>query len=169
MLEDTLKVIFIKGMLEECLDALYLMSSGDIFQLSFYDIKTLCQNYSRDIMRKGRALKSIRIIECNSKGGNGVTKGEITNLLEYFKTNILSTFSNSLDQFKVVKNKEEAKNLLSVYCPKCAKRHAQNECPLNKIRICNFYEDPYEIYDCLHYHKLKIYINLGLVSMRISI
>lgn len=58
MPEDTLKVIFIKDMLEECLDALNLIFDGDFFHLSFNNIKTLCQNYSRVIMRKGRALKT---------------------------------------------------------------------------------------------------------------
>ena len=82
MLEDTLKVIFIKGMLEEYLDALNLISIGDIFQLSFNDIKTLCQNYSRATMTKGKALGTTRVIrEHNSKDSNGITKGEISNLL----------------------------------------------------------------------------------------
>lgn len=107
-------------------------------------------------MRKGKALRIIRVIEeHNSKGNNGVIKGKITNLLESFKMNILSTLSNSLDQFKEAKNKEEVGKFLSIYCPKCAKRHGQNECLLNKIRICNIYQDPHETNDFLALPQIK--------------
>lgn len=107
MPEDTLKVIFLKGMVDECLDALNLMLRGDIFQLSFDDIKSLCQNYSRATMRKGKVVKATGVVrENNSKNDSRVTKGEISNLLKNFKIHILSTFSNSLDQFIIVKKKK---------------------------------------------------------------
>lgn len=95
---------------------------------------------------KMKSSKNYRVIgENNSEDGNRVIKGDISNLLESLKIDILSTFSNSMDQFKLVKNKEEIEKFLFVYYPKCAKRHAQNECLLNKIRICNISQDPHVI------------------------
>lgn len=140
MPKDTLKVIFINGMLDEYLDALNMLSSGDIFQLTFDDIKTLSQNYSRSKMRKDNSIKDIGVIgEHKSKSNSVFVKGEISNLLESFKTDILFAFSSSLDQFIAVKNKVEVEIFLFVYFPKYGKRHAQNECPLNKIGICSIF------------------------------
>ena len=43
---NTFRTIFLKGIQDEYIDILNLMGSGDISQLTFEDICTLCRKYS---------------------------------------------------------------------------------------------------------------------------
>lgn len=50
---------------------------------------------------------------------NTVTRVELGNLLENFKTDILKTISNQLDTMKVNQKHEAEKATITVFCPKC--------------------------------------------------
>ena len=59
-----------------------------------------------------------------------VSMAEIGNLLDKFKTNILGSLSEQIDTLKV-QNKKKVENFaLYIFCPKCRKKHALRECPL---------------------------------------
>jgi hypothetical protein len=67
---------------------------------------------------------------------SGVTRDELENSLENFKTSLLGTLSLQLDTLKF-KKKQEYKNVsLSIFFPRCRKRHSLKECPLDSIEIC---------------------------------
>ena len=79
--EDSQKLVFLRGVKEDCLEALDLMDGGDVYQSSWDDLKKICFKYSRSAMKKGRGHQSI-----TTKGINqGISKLEISNLLSYFK------------------------------------------------------------------------------------
>ena len=48
-----------------------------------------------------------------------------------------------------------------MYYPKCTKKNAQNECPLNKTRICSICQDPHEIDDFPALPQIKNIYQLG--------
>ena len=77
-----IRTIFLKGILEENIDILNLMAYGDVSQKSFKDIVEFCKKYSR---RKAKEGKGVRVVKSSSRG---ITKLELGNLLENFKTDI---------------------------------------------------------------------------------
>ena len=107
------------------------MSSGDVHQKPFSEIADYCRRYSRGQAKIGKGPRDP--FSRNTKQSSGtVTKTELGNLLENFKTNILRTISNQLDTLKL-KNKQEEEIVLAIFCPRCRKRHGEKECPLNVI------------------------------------
>jgi len=107
------------------------MASGDIYQKNFETISELCRTYSRS---KGKTAKSVREpVNKNTKTSTsgGVTKVELGNLLDNFKTDLLGTIKtdllgtidSQLDTLKIKRKQEEENPVLSIFCPKCRKRH----------------------------------------------
>jgi hypothetical protein len=121
--DEAIKTLFLKGVLEEYIDTLNLMASGDIYQKNFEAISELCRTYSRS---KGKTAKSVREpVNKNTKTSTsgGVTRVELGNLLENFKTDILGTIGSQLDTLKIKRKQEEENPVLSIFFPKCRKRH----------------------------------------------
>ena len=57
------------------------MAGGDVYQSSWDDLKKICFNYSRLVMKNGRGHWFL-----TNKGINqGISNIEISNLLTYFK------------------------------------------------------------------------------------
>jgi len=57
-------------------------------------------------------------------------------LLDHLKTYILGSLSEQLDTLKI-QNKQKVENVaLSIFYPKCRKKHALRECPLDSIETC---------------------------------
>ena len=100
------------------------MGVGDISQLDFEEISNLCRKYSYSKARYGRGIRDTRV---NKYASGGVTRVELGNLLENFKTDILGTLSSQLDTIKVKKKQEEENPILSIFCSKCSKRHPLKE------------------------------------------
>lgn len=119
------------------LETLSMMSGGDIFyQSSYDDIKIVFKNHSRATRKNGRASQGL----ANSSPSTTSIKNEIGNVLEDFKSEILHTFSLKMDIMQIKRKQDEAKRSLAIFYPKCTRRHSRNECPLNVINICSFYE-----------------------------
>jgi len=52
-------------------------------------------------------------------------------MLDEFKIDILGSLSEQLDTLKI-QNKQKAEvEALAIFCPKCRKKHALMECPLD--------------------------------------
>ena len=106
--DNTVRTIFLKGIQDEYIDTLNLMGVGDISQLTFEDISNLCRKYSRGKAKQGRGIRDTKV---NKYASKGVTRVELGNLLENFKTDILGTLSSQLDTIKF-KKKQEEENLV---------------------------------------------------------
>lgn len=77
---DSQKLVFLRGINEECIDALNLMGGGDITQETWNDIQQLCKNYSRVALKSPRGYKYTP-----NKSNFGVSRIELTNLLKDFQ------------------------------------------------------------------------------------
>jgi hypothetical protein len=146
--DEAVKTLFLKGVLEEYIDTLNLMALGDIYQQIFETISELCRTYSRS---KGKATKSVREpVNKNTKTptSGGVTRIELGNLLDNFKTDLLGTIGSQLDTLKIKRKQEEENPVLSIFCPKCIKRHPLRECPLDNISVCAICTENHKTEDC---------------------
>ena len=99
---DVIRTIFLKGILDENLDALNLMRAGDISHLSFPKIVELCKKYSRGKAKRGRGQRDIVTKETKSIS-NGVTKLELGHMFEDFKTDLMNSLGSQFDTLKVKK------------------------------------------------------------------
>jgi len=96
LLKKVLRVILIKGMKEESVETINLMGKGDISQENYDEIIHLCIKCSRGSTPTGTGSQ-----DPMSKGSKphsgGIMQMEIGNLLEDFKTDILSILIMQLD------------------------------------------------------------------------
>jgi hypothetical protein len=75
----TLRIIFLRGIKDDCMDALNLIGAGHISQMTYDDIYELCKHYSRGITKSGKGPRDLasRVTKL-SRGG--VTRTEIRNM-----------------------------------------------------------------------------------------
>ena len=110
------------------MDILNLMASGYVSHKSFKDIVEMCRKYSRS---KAKAGKGVRVVKSSSEG---ITRLELGNLLENFKTGILGTISAQMDTLNIKKKFED--EALAIFCSRRKKKHPIKNCPLNSISVC---------------------------------
>ena len=94
--DNVLKTTLIKGMKEQWVETLNIMGKGDIYQENFADIIDLCIRSSRGNTRL-KLAEHDQFVRDNRISAEGVTRAEIGNLLENFKTDILGTLTTQLD------------------------------------------------------------------------
>ena len=100
---DSQKLVFLRGVNDNCLEALDLMAIGDIYQSSWDELKKICLNYSRSTMKKGKGHQTIA-----TKGiSQGISKLEISNLLSNFKKIIINDVTTHLDTMTTKKKHAE--------------------------------------------------------------
>ena len=68
----------------------------------------MCRKYSRS---KAKAGKGVRVVKSSSRG---ITRLELGNLLENFKTDILGTISAQMDTLNIKKKFED--EALAIFC-----------------------------------------------------
>ena len=119
---DVLKIILLCGIKDDCLDMLNLLGKGDISKEPFGKIVELCKRYSRGSSRNNKQEKRDKlerdVFDRTQKSSNGgATHAEIGNLLENFKTEMMSSISSEIDVLKA-KQKQAVEDLtLGVFCP----------------------------------------------------
>jgi hypothetical protein len=151
---DVIRTIFLKGISNENLEALNLMGVGDISHLPFPKIAELCKKYSRGKAKRGIGQRD-NVTRSTKSISNGVTKIELGNLLESFKTDIMSTFGSQLDMLKGKQKQEEQEKIFAIWCPSCRKKHGKGECPLNKVQVCGLCTDNHATDDCPRLKELQ--------------
>jgi hypothetical protein len=146
--EGAVRALFLKGISEEYLEMLNLMESGDISHKPFAEICEMCKNCSRSRAKTGKNVQDPynRRLKLVSLGG--ITKEEIGNLLENFKIDILRKIGSQLDTLKLKKKQEEENASMSIYFPRCRRKHSLRECPLDNILVCGFYTKDHSTAKC---------------------
>ena len=86
------------------MDILNVMGKGDISYLPFDEIQDLCQKYSRG---KARTGKRDIITKVNKSANSGISRAKLRNLLEDFKTDLLSTLGTQVEVAKTKKRQEQ--------------------------------------------------------------
>jgi len=140
---ESLKLVLLRGVREDILDTLNLLEGGDIYYPPYEDIKNVFKNHSREAMKKARSTQPM----ANSSSSNTSIKGEIGNMMEYFKIEMLQTLSLQMDTMHI-KRKEAEERELAIFCPRWTRRYPRNECPLNLIEICSICEENHSTNKC---------------------
>jgi len=86
---ESLNLALRRGVREDLLDTLNLLAGWDIYQFPCDDIKTVFRNHSRVARKKGRGSQPM----VSPSSSNTFIKGEIVNMLEDFKSEMLQTLS----------------------------------------------------------------------------
>ena len=125
------------------------MAFGDVSHKSFAQIGEMCRNYSRSRGEVGRNLREPynRNLKGNTPSSGGVTRIELGNLLENFKTDILGAMGSQLDALQAKKRQEEEHAAMSMFCTRCITKHPQWEFPLNNISVCHICTEEHAIDD----------------------
>ena len=64
----------------------------------------------------------------------------------------MSTLGTQVEVLKTKKIQEQQDQALSIFCPKCRKKHPLKECPLNNVHICGLCTENHNTDD---FSKLK--------------
>jgi hypothetical protein len=54
---------------------------------------------------------------------------------------ILSTIGSHLDTLKIKNKQKEENETMSIFFPRCRRKHSSRECPLDNILVCGFYNE----------------------------
>jgi hypothetical protein len=103
--KDAIRALFLKVISEEYLEMLNLMASSDISHNPFAEICEMCKNYSRSRAKTWKNVWDPYNRNLKSVSSGGITREEIGNLLENFKTDILSTIGSQLNTLKKKRNR----------------------------------------------------------------
>jgi len=164
--EETFKSLLLKSMRDEWIDLLNFMGKGDISQLSFEEIYELCIHNSRGKARTGKNPRDPLMSRINKSVAGTVSRVELGIFIDNFKTKILGSLSEEIDTIKV-KNKQNAKNVaLSIFCPKCRKKHALRECPLDlkRVETCVICVENHDTKECTSIPGLKSVYQEEMIS-----
>jgi len=155
--QETLKALLLKAIRDEWIDILNMMGKGDISQLSLNDIADLCIHLSRGKSKTKTGPRDPSLIRANKSATGSVSRAEIGNMLDEFKTDILGSLSEQLDTLKIHNKQKAEAEALAIFCPKCRKKHALRECPLDAkvVDTCVICSENHETKDCPSIPGLK--------------
>ena len=86
---ESLKLVLLRGVLEDLLDTLHFLVGGYIYQIHYEDIKTVFRNHSRTAQKRGRGNPLI--------ASTTFSKHEFANQMEDLKSDMRQTISMQLD------------------------------------------------------------------------
>jgi len=152
--DNVLKTALIRGMKEQWIETLNIMGKGDIYQGNFADIIDLCIRSSRG-SRRIKPAEYDRFTRDNRTSTEGVTRVELGNLLENFKTDILGTLTTQLDIVQAKQKQVEAEQNLEIFCPRCRKKHSHKECLLDTVQTCAIFTKDHLTESCPSLPGLK--------------
>jgi hypothetical protein len=152
---EVLKATLIKGMKDEWVETLNLMGKGDIYQETYDNIVLLCIRCSRGSTQTRSGMQTSLTRNSNITSG-GVTRAEVGNLLENFKTDILSTLTTQLDVLQAKQKQAEAEQTLAIFFHRCRKKHGPRECPLDVVRVCAICAKDHATEQCPSLPGLKV-------------
>lgn len=116
--EDTLKDLYLKSIRDEWIDILNRMGKGDISQLPLNDIGELCVHLSRGKFKMGKGPRDPSLVRINKSATGLVSREEIGNMFDEFKTDILGSISEQIDTLKLQNKQKTRADALAILCPK---------------------------------------------------
>ena len=111
---EVLKATLIKGMKDEWVQTFNLMGKGDIYQETYDNIVQLCIRCLRGSTQT-KSWMQTPLTRNSNISSRGVTRDEFGNLLENFKTDILSTLTIQLDVLQDKQKQAEAEQTLAIF------------------------------------------------------
>lgn len=122
--EESQRHIFLKGVNDEIIESLDLMSGGDITQRSWKDIKRIYIFYSRAIVKNERGIRSVP----SKINGSRVEKVDLSNLVSNFKQNIINNVATQLDTMQDKRKHEEVEAMLAEFFPHYREKGRNHKC-----------------------------------------
>ena len=117
-----------------------MLARGDIYQLTYENIKTVFRNHSRAARKRGRGN--------HLSVSTSLSKHEFANQMEDLKSEVRQTISMQLDTFQIQQKKEEAERDFAIFFPRCTRKHPKNECPLHSLDVCFICEEDHPTNQC---------------------
>jgi hypothetical protein len=102
---------------------LNMLGKGDISKEPYDEIVNLCKRCSRGASRNRSNNRDTTFSRVQKSASGGATRAEIGNLLEGFKTKMLSSFASQIDTLQIKKKQAEAEPALSIFCSQCRDKH----------------------------------------------
>jgi hypothetical protein len=127
---------------------LNMLGKGDISKEPYDEIVNLCKRCSRGAARNRSNSRDTTFSRVQKSANGGATRAEIGNLLEDFKTEMLSSFASQMDTLQIKKKHAEAEVALSIFCPQCRDKHPKRECPLDRKPICTICDKDHDTQNC---------------------
>jgi hypothetical protein len=100
------------------------MESGDISHKPFTEICEMCRNYSGSRAKTRKSVQDPYSRNIKAVSSSGITRVEIGNLLDNFKTYILSTIGSQLDTLKIKKKQQEENAAMSIFFTRYRRKHS---------------------------------------------
>jgi len=141
-------------MKEEWVETLNLMGKGDIYHEDYDEIICLCITCSWGSAHT-RATSLDPMSRESKLHSGGVAQMDISNLMEYFKTDILGTLTTQLDVLQAKQKLALVEQNLTIFYPCCRNKHNQWECPLDMVQTCTIYTKYHDTEKCPSLPKLK--------------
>ena len=116
------------------------MGKGDISQLPLSDIGELCVHLSRGKSKIGKGPRDISLVRAKKFATRSVSRAEVGNMLDEFKTDILGSLSEQLDTLKIQNKKKTEADALAIFCPKSRKKTCSNGIPFRCKNCRNLYD-----------------------------
>ena len=111
---------------------LNLITHGDISQLTYDEIHKIFKNYSRNSSRKGKSIRnSIRQLDKSTTPT--ISRSKLGTMLEDMNNKILHSLALQMDIMQLKMKREEAEKAMTVFFPRCRKKHEKSECPLDTM------------------------------------
>lgn len=120
---ENLKDILLKAIRDEWIGIINMMGKGDISQLPLSDIGELCVHLSRGKSKIGKGPRDHSLVRENKSATRSLSRAEIGNMLNEFKTDILGSLSEQLDTLKIQNKQKTEADSLAIFCSKCRKKH----------------------------------------------
>jgi hypothetical protein len=152
---EVLKSTLIKGMKDEWVETLNLMGKGDIYQKTYDNIVHLCIRCLCGSKWTKSGMQTPLKRNSNITSG-GVTRAEIGNLLENFKTDILSNLTTQLDVLQDKQKQAKEEQTLAIFFHRYRKKHGPRECPLDVVRVCTICAKDHATEQCPSLPRLKV-------------
>jgi hypothetical protein len=127
---------------------LNMLGKGDISKEPYDVIVNLCKRCSRGAARNKLNSRDTTFSRVQKSANGGATRAEIGNLLEDFKTEMLSSFASQMDTLQIKKKHAEVEAALSILCPQCRDKHPKRECPLDRKPICTICDKDHDTQNC---------------------
>ena len=156
--QDTLKSLLLKAIGDQWIDILNMMGKMDISQIPLPNIGELCIHLSRGKSKTGKGPRDPSLARVNRSTTRTVSKVENGNILDEFKTDILGSLSEEIDTLKLQNKQKAETDALAIFCPKCRKKHALREFPL-EAKVIETYmtcSESHETKNCPSIPGLKV-------------
>ena len=103
------------------------MGKGDISKIPLNVLGALCVNISRGKSKTVKGPRDPSFAKVNKSTTGSMSRVEIGNMLDEFKTDILGSLSEHINTLKLQNKQKVETDALAIFYPKCKKKHALRE------------------------------------------